>query len=523
MKRAVGLRIKSCQPVGPPSLPFKPVQLLPFPRPIQLLLAGGACLVAAGCRTYNDDIAPLVDPYSAGNFQVAAAVVHSEEFQRHYLSKSDGLLFLLEGGKVLFDAGEYDASAALFDRAAERLTEYDNAADVSISEELAASVGTQASRAYRGTDYDRILLELYQAFNELGRGDLGEALVRTRRIYRRQAEAVARNAAEIEAREEKGDAAGQAALDSENYQQFNQSLEAIKGEAYADFVNPMGTFLSALLLREEGSQADSRVDLQRLIDLRPDNRWLPDLLKEFEGSSEPTPDRLYVVFENGMAPMRWQFSLLLPTPNGITRFAVPNLKTMPRDVGHLRVQGAAGALDLVTQEIASVDSIVATEFQATLATDIWRMVVSQVAKQFVSNAVQRDDDYGLLYLFTAIYRLLSSDADLRTWRTLGAEFQIAYGQVPEDGLVKLSYPGHLATPVQVRIPPARTTILFVRNPRVSPIVPRVFSIGVRGAVRAAAKAASPPSRELDTPASLLSDLAESLDPSSTVLSRTEES
>ena len=76
--------------------------------------------------------------------------------------------------------------------------------------------------------------------------------------------------------------------------------------------------------------------------------------------------------------------------------------------------------------------------------------------------------------------MATSQADLRTWLSLGAEFQIASCTVPPDGWLRLSLVDHGGggqLPIEVQIPRARTTVLFVRNPTIVPIDPRVFPIG----------------------------------------------
>ena len=119
-------------------------------------------------------------------------------------------------------------------------------------------------------------------------------------------------------------------------------------------------------------------------------------------------------------------------------------------------------------------------FAARLPGIVFRTMLSVAAKEGISYAARKNDDTGLAWLATDLYRLFTSDADLRTWRTIGAEFQIAFCQVPEDGVLRLAYVspgGPDSGAVDVEVPPARTTFVLVRNPRLSPIRPHVLSIG----------------------------------------------
>ncbi len=450
------------------------------PTSITRLLPTVLICLLGSCQSYNSQIEGLVSVYEKGEFEEAASVVESGDLEEAYASKTDGLLFMLEAGKVLQDAGLYRESISMFERASARMEHFDLQASVSVSEELVSTVSTQASRDYRGTDYDRILLEIYEVLNYLAINDFGEAMVHVRRAYRRQAEAVARNASEIEARQKENNATGSKALQSEEYRKFEQSLNTLATDAYADFVNPMATFLSAVLLREEGTNSNALVDLRKLVSMLPNNSYLPLLLEEFEAGPSPVPNRFYVIFENGLAPARREWSLTLPTPNGWSRIAVPMIVPQPTEVKHLLVRALDDSLELATQQIASIDSIVASDFKANLASMIWRIVISQVAKETATYALAKQDSSGIASVLGSIYKVASAGADLRTWRTPGSEFQIAFGEVPEDGRLSLD----LITSTNlargrsdVILPPARTHFIFVRVPRLSNIQPRVFSLG----------------------------------------------
>jgi len=441
-----------------------------------------APLLFASCKSYNDRIQHVVADYEAGRFEVAAETFQSGEFDEAFASDIDGMLFLLEAGKVLQDAGRYPESSAMFDRAYEIMVKWDLEADVSVSDEVTAMVGTQTSLPYRGSDYDRILLDVYEVLNYLARDDFGEAMVHVRRAYRRQAEAVARNQEEIQRRQEDGES--KETFESEAYKELEQQVDSLTTDAYADFVNPMATFLSAVLLREEGTNSNAVVDLRKLAGMIPDNGYLEPLLAEFEANAAPVPGRFYVVFENGLAPVREEWSMTVPSPVGLTRIAVPTLRPVARAARGLRVASADGALVLETELVASIDSIVATDFKLNLPSRIWRIILSQAVKEgstaVLSNQVNDSTARAFLEIGASIFKIASSGADLRTWRTPGSEFQIAYGQVPADGhlrLTLLGVDGRSSAPIDVLLPPARTTFLYVRNPRFSEIQPRVFTLG----------------------------------------------
>ena len=73
----------------------------------------------ASCRSYNEKMSVALTAYEAGDFSAAADRLTSEDLADERDSRRDGLLFRLEAAKALLDAGRYEESSAMFDRAAE--------------------------------------------------------------------------------------------------------------------------------------------------------------------------------------------------------------------------------------------------------------------------------------------------------------------------------------------------------------------------------------------------------------------
>ncbi len=450
--------------------------------PIYLLLA--VAPLATGCRSYNDKVGEVLATYEAGNFDAAAQVLTSKRFESELNGRRDGLLYRLEAAKVLLDAGRYEESSAMFDRAAELISEFDYAADISISEEFTSLLTDETSRTYRGTSYDRIQLEVYETLNYLARNDLSEAAVHMRKAFARQAEAVARNAQEISAETERAESEGvtsEQVFGDPGYVNMEARLDTLVNPAYADYVNPCASFLSAVLQREQGDTSGAIVDLRKVIGMLPANRYLPPLLEEFEASDAVAEDRVYLIFESGMAPLREQFSLSLFTfQQGVSTFSIPELVPIPNSIRGLAVEAPSEGLALETEHLTSIDSIVATDFKSRLPGIVLRTVVSLVAKEVVTHQVDKNSDNGVAFLLANIWKAATSKADLRTWRTMGSEYQLAVLQAPEDGVLELSLVDHNGgrhLQTRLELPRARTTLVYVRSPSLTAIGAHVMPIG----------------------------------------------
>ncbi|MCB9915751.1 MAG: hypothetical protein H6828_11475 [Planctomycetes bacterium] len=444
-------------------------------------LVVGLVALASGCRSYNDRVALALSTYEAGDFAAAADELTSDDFADQRNGRRDGLLYRLEAAKALQDAGRYAESSAMFDRAVELVEEFDVAADVSISEEVTTLVTDETTRAYRGTGYDRIQLEVYETLNYLARGDLQEALVHTRRAFVRQGEAVARNAEEIAAASERAQAKGvssEQVFDDPGYVDMRAQLDTLVDPAYAEYVNPAASLLSALLLRESGDDANALVDLRKVLGMVPNNPYLPPLLAEFEAGGAPAAERVYVLLESGMAPRREEFRLTLYTfQQGVSTFAIPRLEPHPNPVRGLRVRANGNALE--TAHLASLEAMVATDFADRLPGIVLRTVASLIVKEVATHqADQRGGDLG--FVLANLWKVATSKADLRTWRTLGGEYELAVLTAPPDGVLELELldaGGGVHLPTRVELPRARTTILYVRSPSLTALGAHVLSIG----------------------------------------------
>ncbi len=443
-----------------------------------------SAVLGTGCASYNEQVDAAVEIYATGDFAEAAERLTSHEFADQRNGRRDGILLRLEAAKALLDAGRYEDSSAMFDRAANLMLEFDYAADISVSEEITALAGAQASRAYRGTRYDAIQLEVYETLNYMARNDLGEALVHTRKAFARQAAAVAANAAEISSRAKRARRDGidcDRVLKDPGYSKARAGFQSLVNPAYADFVNPCASLLSALLLREDGDAANALVDLRKVARMVPGNSYLSQLLAEFEAANEPAQNRVYILLESGLAPVRLEERLtLISYRQGISRFAIPTLVPVPNQVQGLCIESPLAGNSFQSEHLASIESMVATDFAAALPGIVLRTLAALVAKEVVTHQLESKRDKNLGFLVANVWKAVTSQADLRTWRTMGAEYQLAVLPAPEDGRLDLflvDRPGGRHLPLEILLPRARTTLIYVRSPSLTALGAHLMPIG----------------------------------------------
>jgi len=208
-----------------------------------------------GClNTYEKDIGPAISAYRDGDFPRAASALGTDARRNQ-----DQLIWLLERGKALQDNGEYQASAEVFIEAEARIEKFFQTATMRVTQETAAAVLNQYTRAYEPTFTDAIMVNVLQARNYLAMGNLQEARVYLRKAYNRQTLLWETHRKYIEKKKAEIDEA-YSKIDDENYRQTSEYAK----RATPDFGNPIGTYLWAVTARIAGDQTDASVPLRQV-------------------------------------------------------------------------------------------------------------------------------------------------------------------------------------------------------------------------------------------------------------------
>ena len=429
----------------------------------------------SGCAT-SAELNELVAMHRAGAEEAVIKRLGDDDVKEELRGRRDGLLWRLEAGKMLQDAGRIEASERQFRAADVRLREFDAEPIIRIGGEVGGLLSNPGARTYRGTEYDRILLECYRAWNHLTFGDLSEALVHCRRAYVRQAEALERNAERL-ADEQR--AAKQHDLKLTELMGDPELEEAVGptrtrvDPTYADWVNPYATWLQAVLQWIDKDYAGAEVDLRKLAGMHPDSEGVADLLREVEGGATavvPGMTRVFFIHEAGDAPSRAEAGFVLQTPRfGYTPIVFPALIYEARQPGSFEITAPSGELIAKSETVSDFEAIVANDYEARLAGVVLRAFLSVILKEAATEALVdadrredgRDDGWG--FLAGNIYKLVSAGCDTRTWRSPSARIEVAQFLIPTDEVAQL----HLLDPVGTRIAsyqtePQAAPLLFVR-------------------------------------------------------------
>lgn len=433
-----------------------------------LLTALGGCSTV---RTYENQFRPVYADYSAGRISEAVEELRGNKLDRR-LQSTNRLLWAMEAGKLLHAAHDFEESNRYFRQAEAILDDFENRAEYTLRggvAELGAAVTNPNALPYRGSYADKIMIQTYKALNYLALGDLQAARVEIRRAYQRQQEALEENAKAIEEAKKEArsrDVASAEILDNSALQSAAR-IDPATAEAYANFANPFTTFLSGLVYLADHDPARAEVDFRLLASVPIPNAFVKtefgrirDYLNRGIALAGP---RVYVIFENGLGSLKEEMRVDLILPEiGYTGFAFPKIERQPTSVHALRISGQGLGEPILTQVIANMDEIAATEFRTRMPAMVLRTVTSVIAKEVAAKQLT-DELGGIGLLIGSLYKAVLNRADTRTWQTLGKEFHIASFPRPAEGRLTLSLAGRngIELPLRKEVPLPESDFVLV--------------------------------------------------------------
>ncbi len=391
----------------------------------------GIVFFLTSCASTN--IQPAVHSYvAAGRPDLAI-----DQFERHPkgYGKNSELLYLIDKGLVLHYAGRYRDSAEAFEQAK---LKYDELFTRSVSKFGQSWLWNNSRLPYRGEDFERVLINVFQAVNYAAQGNFEEALVEARDVdsvlhvinsqyppetergYRDDAFARLLSGVLYEASRTTGDW-GEALV------AYRRAWEIYRRDYQKHYATPAPQTLKENLLTA-------------VMRVRPSEagQWR----RELEIARAPSPEEkeksgeIYVVQYQGLAPRKHEETFPLPLPDGyITRFSFPqyddhHIHPAPSAVTARNEQGREW--QAVTEAVEDVAKIAVKNLEWRRMAVMSKAVARPIAKYALSRAAesQIQDRYGstagsIFQIGSSIFSLLSEQSDLRSWQTLPAQIRIA--------------------------------------------------------------------------------------------------
>ncbi len=334
-------------------------------------------------------------------------------------SDHDRLLYLLDKGMVLQMAERYEESKR-FLFAADQLAEELDA--ISLSTQAGAFLSNDEAIPYKGEDYEKVMLNVFNAFNFIALKDYEGALIESRR---------AREKLKV--------------------------LQQYEGQQYKEDV--FVYYLSGLLYETAGEINDAYIDYKRVFKLNPDFPYLQQNLlhlssqlgftEDFEkwksyyksanvpSPPDPKKGELIVLYVSGKSPKKLArqskaSSLYIgyavagslgAAVGGDLLVPIPRFKKRPYQIRQLKIWQDQQKIT-ESHELENLEEIGFQSLRDRLGREVARAVGRLVVKAKLQDEVRKK--FGeVAGLLVGVGMVVTQKADTRSWLTLPASLQVA--------------------------------------------------------------------------------------------------
>ncbi|MHC4740437.1 MAG: COG3014 family protein [Planctomycetota bacterium] len=447
-------------------------------RPARQVLVVLLALFFAGCNAPRKNLKKFDSYFAAADYEASVKFAHSK-LGKGKKTKKEDLLWNLQLGSIERIRQNHETSLAYFDKSEELLNRYDT--HNKLLDTIGSTVVNENVIPYLGEEYDGIMVNTYKALNfmtlkkdDLARVEFNRAIDRQRRAKEKFAKEIDQLEEKISEQEQTKDGA-QIRQNVDNPEideiiaQKYPNLDAF--EAYPDFVNPFTTYLAGVYFNLVGDHTKAVDLLKESYGMVRDNRYVAEDLAATEqildGQQKALENMVWVIFENGMGPIRKEVRLDLPLflVTGEVKYvgiALPKLEFRAQAFQSLWVKAGEG--NYQTLPVADMDRVVQTEFKMDFKGILIRAIISATAKAVAQYAMenQNNADGNVASIFMAIYSFATTAADVRIWTTLPKDFQVARLPIPEDRTIQIQPSGGVS--FNVEIPDCSNAIVYVRIP-----------------------------------------------------------
>jgi len=432
--------------------------------------------IFAGCNAPKDQLIVFNEHFKNCNYQQSLEYAQSKISKGKQPARED-LLWALQAGAVDRIMQNYPESTEYFDKSEEMLNHYDfqnEAVDA-----IAATIVNENVNPYTGEEYDGIMVNTYKALNfviqgndELARVEFNRALDRQRRAKETYAKEIAKIKDEIAQQEQQSQALVRQSVENPQVQSIisQQYPSLYDFRAYPDFVNPFTTYIAGIYFNLVGDHTKAIDLLKESYGMVPGNDYIAEdfaVTEKILDGQEQLNNTVWVIFENGMGPVKEEFRVDLPlfiatSAVKYAGMALPKLVFREQAYPYLSIKTANNTYP--TQQIADMDRVIQTEFGKDFNAILTRAIISATVKAAAQYALDQQGSAAasVASIFVAAYSFATTAADVRIWTTLPKDFQVARLSIPEDRTITIDPPG--GAPIVVQIPPCKNALIYVKIP-----------------------------------------------------------
>lgn len=345
------------------------------------------------------------------------------------------LLFLLDKGLVLHFSGRYQESIAVFEEAK---LKYEELYTQSLTKHAGSWLWNDYALPYQGEDFERVMVNVFQALNFAVLGEIDEALVEARDVdsvldlindqYQPDQKNVYRQ--DAFARFLMGIFCESAGNLNDAVISYKLSLQAYANDYQKNYGTPVPRILKENFLAVAERFGDP--DFGKYQALFGDIDYVSFGLKQKKGE-------IVVVEYQGISPVKIPVEIPLPLPDGyISKMAFARYQKRHNDFSTLELSAFAldgGLVNSSESQLGEdISAIAVKNLDDRKVRVIAKAVVRMTGKYAAEKALEKhvDKQHGqmaadLVRIAGSLYNFFSEQADLRSWQTLPA--QIAVGRL----------------------------------------------------------------------------------------------
>ncbi len=363
--------------------------------------------------------------------------------------ENNSLLYYLDYAMVLHLAERYEESVDVFEKAK---SIYDQLYTRSLSKQAGTWLINDNTEPYRGEDFERVMLNIFQSLNFIALGNFEEALVEARDADNTLAMINSKYA-----------------VDQKNvYKEdaFARFLMGILYEAngtYEDKNNAFIAYAKAVDIYEKDYVSNYDFQMPQVLkeNILAAAQWMgPDVFETYRRKFAAVPfqswkerqgkGEIYFIQYHGLSPIKHQGTLPIPLPDGhIVKFVFPkyDVRQSLNDFGVFKIEqksnkGERKHWQVHTQLGEDINAIAKNNLKnrakRIMAKTALRAGGKYLAERSIEKSIERkhgkNNSQWVKYIAN-LYNIGSEQADLRSWQTLPAEIRIARLILEEDEYV----------------------------------------------------------------------------------------
>jgi hypothetical protein len=352
--------------------------------PLTVFAAG--LLFVCGCNVPREQLLTYNRYFEASDFS-SASTFAEENVKERKNPDGDDLLWTLQAAAAKRALKDYASSTKYLDKAEDFLKYYDLRLS---ADDVAAIAINDNVMPYKGQQYDGVMVNVYKALNflsegksDLARVEFNRALDRQRRTKEKFEKEISETKAQLE-KTQYGGLINQTISDPSMEQALHSKYPQLyEYEAYKDYTNPFVTYLASIYFNSAGDSATARDLLKETYGLVPENKYVEAEFAQADQGNESFKNVVWIIFENGLGPVKEEFRLDLPlflATDRVYYAGVALPKLCYRDSAYPCLQIQADGNSYNTLVVSNMDRVIHSEFKKDFDAALTRAIISTTAK-----------------------------------------------------------------------------------------------------------------------------------------------